>query len=237
MLTVDITFGGFRRRVQDMTDQIRTFGVKDHDAYWQNRQNANDTKERPLHRFLAALANEVAPGGGTVLDCGVGDGHTFRLCAQRHDVWGVELSPQAIALSGCPPEKIRQADLNDGIPDFGFRFDVIIVSHVMHWLHDPGLFLDRARERLAPGGKLVLLVPNITNYHHRIRFLFGRFPPVSPSHKNFQTPAELEGMSHAHGWKILRRTTPKTSFRARLWPTLFAADLVYVLADSGPGGR
>src|SRR5205814_2121438 len=146
-----------------MTQQIRTFGVKDHDAYWQKRRVADDVKERRLHRFLASLADEFAPNGGKVLDCGVGDGHTFRLCSEHHDVWGVEMSAEAIALSGCPPEKIRQADLNEGIPDFGFRFDVIIVSHVMHWLADPGKFLDQARDQLSRDGKLVLLIPNITN--------------------------------------------------------------------------
>src|SRR5436309_13475185 len=89
---------------KSMTEQVRTFGVKDHDAYWQKRRDADDLKERRLHRFLAALADEFAPIGGKVLDCGVGDGHTFRLCSERHDVWGVEMSAEAIALSGCPPE-------------------------------------------------------------------------------------------------------------------------------------
>src|SRR5438874_7347151 len=218
-----------------MTEQVRTFGVKDHDAYWQKRRDALDLKERRLHRFLAALADEFAPEGGKVLDCGVGDGHTFHLCSENHDVWGVELSDEAIALSGCPREKIKQADLNDGIPDFGFLFDVIIVSHVMHWLIDPGQFLDRLHERIAPAGKLLVLIPNITNYHHRLRFLFGKFPPVSPSHKNFQTPAEFEQMTRDHGWNVVRRTTAKPSLKAKLWPTLFAADLVYVLGSSKSG--
>ena len=233
----DFICGGCDGYIQRlMTQQVRTFGVKDHDAYWQNRRAADDVKERRLHRFLANLADEFAPNGGKLLDCGVGDGHTFRLCSEHHDVWGVEMSSEAIALSGCPPEKIRQADLNDGIPDFGFRFDVIIISHVMHWLIDPGQFLDRLQKRIAADGKLLVLIPNITNYHHRLRFLFGKFPPVSPSHKNFQTPAEFEKMAKDHGWLILRRTTPKTSFKARLWPTVFAADLVYVLRSARSEG-
>jgi SAM-dependent methyltransferase len=216
------------------TRPLRIFGVRDADDYWRKRRAVQDMKERRLHRFLAGMIDSLFPGGGArVLDCGVGDGHTFRLCSARHDVWGVEQSAEAIAMSGCPAERLRQADLNHGIPDFGRPFDVVLSSHVLHWLENPGLFLDQARQALSPGGRLVLLVPNITNYHHRLRFLFGVYPPVSLSHRNFQTPGELEEMARDHGWIIHRRTTPKPSIKAKLWPKLFAADLVYVLAPTG----
>ncbi|MBE3040729.1 MAG: class I SAM-dependent methyltransferase, partial [Chloroflexi bacterium] len=95
--------------------------------------------------------------GAKVLDCGVGSGHVFRLCSQRHQTYGVEISSEAIATYAGGTEKIKQADLNDGIPDFGFKFDVIIVSMVLHWLTDPLKFLRQAKGMLSPGGSMLVV--------------------------------------------------------------------------------
>jgi SAM-dependent methyltransferase len=215
-----------------MSEPPRRFGVADADRYWRDRRAARSDRPRRLHRFLADLIRRLCPAGGKVLDCGVGSGHVWRLLGDHVEMYGVDLAGEALAGYGLDAARIRRADLNDGVPDFGLRFDVILASMVLHWLDDPGAFLDRARDRLAPAGRLIVVIPNITYYRHRIAYLFGRFPPISLSHRNFQTPGEFEAMARGCGWRIERRCSPKRSWRARLWPKVFAQDVVYVLAPA-----
>ncbi len=208
---------------------IRQFGVKDADAYWQKRYNNNDTSARRLHRFIASLIDEEFPSGARVLDCGVGSGHVFRMCRQRHTLYGVEQSTEAISRYDFPVDNIKQADLNNGIPDFGVKFDVIVVSMVLHWLNQPEDFLRQAISQLSEKGKMLIVIPNIVFYKHRLAYLFGKFPPVSLSHKNFQTPPETEKMFRQAGYIIERKLTPRKYWRAKLWPNLFSTDIVYLL--------
>jgi 2-polyprenyl-3-methyl-5-hydroxy-6-metoxy-1,4-benzoquinol methylase len=223
-----------------MATKPRQFGISDHDDYWRERKAASRTSEKRVHRFILQMIQEYYPKGGRVLDCGVGDGHVFRLCRQNnYETYGVEYSKEAISWYEFPHETIRQADLNNGIPDFGVKFDAIVVSMVLHWLANPEKFLRDAERSLTPNGRIFVNIPNITNYHYRIGFLFGKFPTVSLSHKNFQTPAECEEMFAAAGYRIETMAPTKPSFKARLWPRLFGSDILYVLnpAARGNGAR
>lgn len=211
-------------------EKIRKFGVDNPDRYWLHRKDEKRLSERRLHKFLSNLVEEMVPNkDGKILDCGMGAGHVFRSCQTKYETYGVEISNEAIALYDFPIDNVRQADLNNGIPDFGVKFDVIIASMILHWLSDPYDFLKQARSLLSRGGKLVVVIPNITYYRFRITYLFGRFPPISLSHKNLQVPAEAEQMFKQVGFKIKRRISPKKSIKTKLWPTLFATDIVYVL--------
>jgi 2-polyprenyl-3-methyl-5-hydroxy-6-metoxy-1,4-benzoquinol methylase len=209
--------------------ELRKFGVGNSDEYWLQRREESRVSERRLHRFLSSLVDEMFPCKVKVLDCGVGSGHVFRLCSEKHETYGVELSAEAIAMCDFPTNNIKQADLNNGIPQFGVKFDVIIASMVLHWLDKPQEFLRQVKDNLSPQGRLIAVAPNITFYRYRIGYLFGRFPPISLSHKNFQTPAEVEQMFEAAGLQIERRLSPRKAIRARLWPTFFSTDIVYVL--------
>jgi len=209
--------------------KLRKFGVENPDEYWLHRQEENRVLERRLHRFLSSLVNEMFPRKARVLDCGVGSGHVFRLCSEKHETYGVELSAKAIAMCDFPTNNIKQADLNNGIPEFGVRFDVIIASMLLHWLNNPHEFLCQAKDNLSPQGRLIVVIPNITFYRYRIAYLFGQFPPISSSHKNFQTPEEVEQMFEKAGLKVEKRLSPRKSIRAKLWPALFSTDIVYVL--------
>lgn len=212
-----------------MDTNLRRFGVDEVDEYWLRRHEQERAGERRLHRFLKDIVDEIVDEGGNILDCGVGSGHVFRLCMEKHQVYGVELSSEAIAKYEFPTDNIKQADLNNGIPDFGVKFDIIIVSMVLHWLDDPWKFLCQAKTRLSQQGYLLVVIPNITFYRYRIAYLFGKFPPISLSHKNFQVPAEAEDMFHKAGLSIKKRLSPRKSIRAKLSPTLFSTDMVYVL--------
>ncbi len=210
-------------------EDIRTYGVSNADDYWQKRENKGDTAVGRLHKFLAATIGELAGPGGAALDCGAGSGHVFRLCQDKQEMYGVDLSGFAIEEYGFPPERLRKADLNDGIPDFGIKFDVILASMLLHWLDEPALFIKRAMERIKPDGHVMIVIPNITYYTYRIGYIFGTFPPISLSHKNFQTPTEFERMVGELDVHVVKRTSPKKKLRAKWWPTLFSQDIVYIL--------
>jgi len=207
----------------------RKFGVDDPDEYWRERVRVGRTKEHRIHRLIAELIQARFPEGGTVLDYGVGDGHVFRLCREHRKTYGVEFSREAISAYEFPSETIAHADLNRGIPDFGVRFDAIVLSMVLHWLDDPEGFLRGARNHLTDRGRLIVAVPNVAHYRYRIRFLFGEFPRISLSHKNIMTPPEVEALFRAAGYEIEQLKSTKAGVRNRLWPRLFASSLVYVL--------
>lgn len=212
-----------------MTDKVRRFGVDDPNQYWRERAAAGRITEKRLHRHIVSVIRSVIPQGGNVLDCGVGDGHVFRLCREHYRTYGVEFSREAIDRYEFPTENIAQADLNQGIPDFGVKFDVIVISMVLHWLDNPEGFLTNAARSLTPDGRLIAVIPNITHYRSRLAFLAGRFPNISLSHKNFMTPAECESMFRTAGYRILSITTPKPGVPASLWPRLFGRDILYLL--------
>ncbi|MEM7387329.1 MAG: class I SAM-dependent methyltransferase [Verrucomicrobiota bacterium] len=217
-----------------MSSTTRRLGVDDADAYWRERKAGDRAKEGRMHRVVVGLIDERFPDGGKVLDCGVGDGHVYRLASARHRAFGVEQSPEVIANYDFPADTVEQADLNDGIPEFnGESFDAIVISMVLHWLDDPGGFLEVAAKRLTGRGRLYVIIPNVVNYRHRIDLLRGRFPKISLSHRNIMTPPEVEAMIRMHGLKIEQRLSSKNDFRNRCWPFLFAKDLIYVL----DGGR
>lgn len=213
-----------------MTTQIREFGVRDPNAYWRNRQTKHKIGERRVHKCLASLVDRLAEPGSHVLDCGAGEGHVSRRCSRRYRVHVAELSTEAIRGYDFPIESAHQVDLNDGMPDFSVLFQVIVASCILHWLDKPEAFLKQAESLLAPGGRLVVNIPNITHIKYRFQFLFGRFPEISPSHKNFQTPHEFEAMVRQCGFRIEQRVAPKPIPHVQLWPNLFSHALIYVLA-------
>ncbi|MCK5232722.1 MAG: class I SAM-dependent methyltransferase [Desulfobulbaceae bacterium] len=212
-----------------MSEKIRKFGVDDPDEYWKWRKDIKRTTERRLHRFLKKQIDAIVPKGGRVLDCGMGAGHVFRLCLKEYETFGVEMSSEAIAMYDFPTDNVKQADLNQGIPDFNVKFDAIVISMILHWMDDPLKFLIKIQKKLTPKGRLLVVIPNITYYRYRIGFLFGKFPPISLSHKNFQVPPESEEMFKRAGLIIEKILTSKTSLKARLWPRLFATGIIYVL--------
>ena len=214
---------------------VREFGVRNADDYWRLRGRESTTGERRLHRFLASLVGRLAEAGSHVLECGAGEGHVLRRCSRHYHVHAIELSSEAVAGYDFPTDSIHQVDLNEEVPDFDVLFQVIIASCLLHWLDRPDAFLEQLHGLLAPSGRLIVNIPNITHFDYRLRYLFGEFPAISLSHKNFQTPREFEEMARGCGYRVERRVSPRRAPHARLWPKLFSHDIVYVLASSPDG--
>lgn len=55
------------------------------------------------------------------------------------------------------------------------EFDCVICSHVLEHLRDPVRVLTRLRAVLAPGGTILIALPNVLYWRQRLQFLLGRF--------------------------------------------------------------
>jgi 2-polyprenyl-3-methyl-5-hydroxy-6-metoxy-1,4-benzoquinol methylase len=106
--------------------------------------------------------------------------------------------------------------------------DLVIASRIIHHLDDPATFLTHVRGILKDNGWFMGNILNVCYYHHRIKFLLGKFPPISRAHKNFQSGPEFEKMVASQGLTRQTLTTPKKTIRAKIWPTAFNQDLIYV---------
>lgn len=106
---------------------------------------------------------------GSLLDVGCGNGQFLQNMKNLGwEVKGVEIDERAVTTA----RKFLGLDVISGtlenaqFPD-NF-FDIVTVSHVIEHLYDPINFLGECRRVLKPGGKLVLLTPNINSFCHKM---------------------------------------------------------------------
>jgi len=139
------------------------------------------------------------------LEIGCGNGATLaRLQAMGHDVTGVE--PDPAAREAARAQGITALDgIAEVLPEalIGQQFDCVLMVHVLEHCLDPVQALRNARALLAPGGVLVIEVPNnaCAGIGH-----FGRnwlFLDV-PRHLNFFTAASLRAMAQLAGFSESR---------------------------------
>lgn len=208
------------------------FGVKSYDDYWKARKATGKTKFTLTHGRIVEVIRQYVARGGKVLDCGVGPAQSYKLLAPDYEMYGVEISSEAIALYDFDLARIKQANLNDSVPDFGVRFDGIIASMIIHHLEDPLKFLNQVRDRLAPNGIFLAVHPNISYYKFRLKYLFkGIFPPISSAHRIFLPPHEFRVLLESANFEFIQTTSSKPKLRARLWPHLFSQDLFCLCRD------
>jgi 2-polyprenyl-3-methyl-5-hydroxy-6-metoxy-1,4-benzoquinol methylase len=123
-------------------------------------------------RFLDYCAKSNRAGGKRLLDIGCGSG-SFLQCARSHGFLphGMDMSAKAVEIvqneHGIPA---KQGGIGQEVWE-GNRFDFITMFHVLEHLPDPRQALRFAAGLLAPGGTLVLQVPNISSLQARV---FGK---------------------------------------------------------------
>jgi SAM-dependent methyltransferase len=54
------------------------------------------------------------------------------------------------------------------LPPDGIRFHTVIATHVLEHVNNPVAVLQHARKWLAPGGRIIVAVPNVTSLHRRL---------------------------------------------------------------------
>lgn len=184
---------------------------------------------KPYKRPYFEIANPEIPNvmrglprGLDVLDVGCGSGvHGAELKRLHgHRVVGVDLSEASIGKAKSRLEEAYVADVTkpEQYTFYGKRqFDVVVFSDVLEHLYDPSDVLERHIPLIAPGGHLVISLPNLVIWNVRFALLFGRFEyqdtgTLDRTHIRFFTCKSIRRFIEDAGFRVLRqRVTPGIS--------------------------
>ena len=154
-----------------------------------------------LARFDRARLELLGPPRGTLLDIGAGRGRF--VAAARAAGWsaeGVEPSGRGVEAArevhGVELERASLADVSG-------TYDAVSLWHVLEHLDDPDAAIAHAASLLAPGGVLVVGVPNLASVQARIGGARW-FHLDLPRHRTHFTPAGLRALLERHGLVVER---------------------------------
>jgi SAM-dependent methyltransferase len=198
------------------------------------------------------------PDGARVLDVGCATGYLAAELARRGcRVTGVEADPAAAERARAHCEAVVVGDAEDE----GCRgelaalapFDVVLCGDVLEHLRDPWSALRGLAALAAPGGQVVLSVPNVAHWTGRRALVRGRFPYAEHglfdrTHLRFFTRTSAGDLARSAGLRVVQeRFAPAPlpmqarlpALRAleraavRMRPELFALQVILACETSG----
>lgn len=122
---------------------------------------------------------DLVGSGKRVLDVGCATGYLDKvLTARGNTVTGVELDPEAAEIARPHLARLLIGNLEtiDLVAELGAGgFDSVVFADVLEHLTNPLRILRQAPALLAPGGSVVVSIPNIAHGSMRLAMLQGRF--------------------------------------------------------------
>ena len=170
----------------------------------------------------------------TVLDIGCGSGTLGE--ALKSDpkvrVFGLDVAPQAVEQAAQRLDGAWVADITSEDPwppeVAGQRYDLIVISEVLEHLFFPEHLLKAARSLLAPGGSIVITVPNILFWRNRLRLLGGKFA--------YEDSGLMDrGHIHFFSWQSFRDLIRQEGLRIDASAHVVPTRIVRPFADLLPG--
>ena len=115
-----------------------------------------------------------------------------------------------------------EADLNQPLPaSVGAEYDIVVAGDILEHVVEPQQLLDDLVSKLAPGGQVLVSVPNFGHWYPRGRIAVGKFDydqrgPLDRGHVRFFTRTTIERLFADCGLRVLERRTVGTPFDAVL---------------------
>ena len=170
-----------------------------------------------VHRFASHrgqlredLLQRVDRKAKTVLEFGCGEAALGAALKARQEcrVIGIELDPDAAAVARKRIDAVLVGDVRDVIYKLKESFDWIIGGDILEHLDEPWSFLMELKKVSAPGGHLILSLPNIASWPIIADLLQGRFDYVymgilCAGHLRFFTRRSIEELLTISGWKVV----------------------------------
>jgi SAM-dependent methyltransferase len=116
-------------------------------------------------RFYALLSEKILKGRrGKILDIGCGIPFILARLEKEHETWGMDISGYAHekGKAVAPRSRLFLSNIEEGVPAGipGNYFDLIISKYIFEHLRNPEEVLVRCCALLAPGGRIIISVPN-----------------------------------------------------------------------------
>jgi 2-polyprenyl-3-methyl-5-hydroxy-6-metoxy-1,4-benzoquinol methylase len=129
------------------------------------------------HSSHSVILSRLGEGRGRrALDVGAADGFLAeRLTAQGWSVTALERDPELAARARGRCKEVVVADLESAPPLLHGPFEAIVYGDVLEHLSDPTAVLRALDQTLAPGGTVIVSVPNVAHLWVRLSLLAGRF--------------------------------------------------------------
>ncbi|MBI9114765.1 methyltransferase domain-containing protein [Sanguibacter suaedae] len=146
-----------------------------------------------------------------VLDVGCASGYLAEaLVARGCAVSGVEFDERAAEVARPHLERLVVDDLNTLVLSevfAGEQFDVVVFGDILEHLQDPAGTLRSAVALLAPGGSIVISIPNVAHGSLRLALLGGEWNPtdrglLDATHIRFFTYTTLVSMVEGAGLQV-----------------------------------
>lgn len=176
------------------------------DSYSEERRDAL-TRHRSVDARKRAEWTREQASGRRLLEVGAGAGF-FVKSAAEHGFEAIGVEPSDLAARYARSE--LGVDVRTGFLETSEvsteTFDVVCMWHVLEHAADPLALLEAARARLAPGGRLVLEVPNVDSVGAEM--MRGRWAHLDPvAHVSHFAPGSLTTALDAADFRVLHLST------------------------------
>lgn len=201
---------GMRYAADVLTDvatyRLATMGFTSGELVQVGPEYGMKESEGSSHRVILELLDGAEPA--RVLDVGCSGGLlALQLRDRGHHVTGVDLY-EGPGIDD-RMDTFVQANLEDGLPDeIGGGFDIAIAADVLEHVRNSDMLLQQIGARLAPGGRVLISLPNFGHWYPRLRTLLGVFDYdqrgiLDKTHVRFFTRRSLLKMIRKNGFEVV----------------------------------
>lgn len=181
-----------------------------------------------------------ATQGRRVLELGCADGFISQYLVEHGcSVTGIEIDAEAASRARKWCDQVVTCDLNlhSWTEMVGRDFDTVLCGDVLEHLVDPWTVLRQISKLLAKGGRVVISLPNVANFHVRLRLLTGQFRYeqhglLDLTHLRFFTLQTARELIEQSGYRIVSSCPVVGGGITRpiraLFPGLFAVQMLFV---------
>ena len=176
--------------------------VSYYDSYWSAKDDGVD------YARLGLIIRRIE-AGENVLEVGCGPGMlAMKLKEKGAQVTGVDLSRLAIERAVKKGIIAIQVDLDtQPLPFVANSFDAVVSDSALEHIFFSRRAIEECVRVLRPGGKFILLLPNVGHWILRLALLMGRFPyvknsPTDETHIRFYTVYEAKRICKGLGLQV-----------------------------------
>lgn len=223
--------------LRDITRPIPLSEFRDYNQYWEKRNDRSPAANLRAELISSNIANKTV-----VLDIGCGNGILLKYLKKNKSIVksvGVDISERAVEVAKRNGVDAYSYDATS--KEFSKflgqrKFDHIILTEVIEHVANPEEIMLAIKPHVKTS--VIVSIPNVGFFPHRIRLLFGRFPVVViqvhiKEHLRFWTVKDFYYWAEYLGYDVVKNIPTTKSWLAtfvgNIWPNMFVSQIIYIL--------